>query len=90
MNTLVMPMPVDVGDRVWYIYGGYFDAPYMKPKEIEITEINKKKCGKTTEWAFVANGTRYKFSSIGKSVFLNKQDCEAAIEKKKKQRQLKG
>ncbi len=77
--------PVDVGDKVWYIEGGYYNASYMRPREIEVTEINKKKSGKTIEWAFIASGTRYKFTSLGKSVFLNKKDCEAAIEKKKKQ-----
>ena len=42
-----------------------------------------KKSGKTTNWAFIANRTRYKFSSIGKTVFLTKEDCLAAINTKK-------
>lgn len=75
--------PVDVGDKVWYIDGGYYNSAMMKPREIEVTEINKKKSGKTIDWAFIAHGTRYKFTSIGKTVFLTKEACEAAISKKK-------
>lgn len=76
--------PVDIGDKVWYIDGGYYNAAYMKPREIEVTEINKKKSGKTVEWGFVANNTRYRFSSFGKTVFRTKEACEEAIAKKKK------
>lgn len=76
--------PVDIGDTVWYIEGGYYNASYMRPKEIEVTEINKKKSGKTVEWGFIAHNTRYRFSSFGKTVFKTKAECEAAIEKKKK------
>lgn len=76
--------PFDVGDKVWYIYGGYYNSANMKPKEIEITEINKKKSGKTIEWGFIAGNTRYKFTSLGKTVFFTKVECEAAIEKRKK------
>lgn len=76
--------PVDIGDKVWYIEGGYYNASYMRPKEIVVTEINKKKAGKTIEWGFIAGQTRYKFSSFGKTVFWTKEECEAAIAKKKK------
>jgi hypothetical protein len=75
--------PVDVGDKVWYINGGYYNSARLEPREIEVTEISKKKSGKTIDWAFIANRTRYKFSSIGKTVFLTKEDCLAAINKKK-------
>lgn len=78
--------PVDVGDEVWYIEGGYYNSMNLKPRKIEVTEISKKKCGKTIDWAFIANRTRYKFSSIGKVVFLNEQDCITEIERRKKQR----
>ena len=75
--------PVDVGDKVWYIDGGYYNSACQKPREIEVTEISKKKSGKTIDWAFIANRTRYKFSSIGKTVFLTKEECLVAINKKK-------
>ena len=76
--------PVDVGDKVWYIRGGYYNSAHLQPREIEVVEISKKKSGKTVDWAFIANGTRYKFSSIGKTVFLTKEACLAAIAKKAK------
>ena len=76
-------MPVAVGQKVWYIYGAYYNAEHLVPREITVTEINKKKSGKTVDWAFIANGSRYKFSSIGKSVFLNREDCEAEIVKRR-------
>lgn len=76
-------LPVNIGQKVWYINGGYYNSSRLEPREIEVTEINKKKCGKTIDWGFIANCTRYKFSSIGKTVFLNKQDCEAEIARRK-------
>lgn len=84
-NGAVLP-PVDVGDNVWYIEGGYYNSMNLKPRKIEVTEISKKKCGKTVDWAFIANRTRYRFSSLGRVVFLNEQDCIAEIERRKKQR----
>lgn len=80
---VVVP-PVNVGDKVWYISGGYYSKVNLKPKEIEVTEISKKKCGKTIDWAFIANATRYKFSSLGKTVFLTEQEAIEAINKRKK------
>lgn len=80
----IVVCPVDIGDKVWYINGGYYNSARLEPREIVVTEISKKKCGKSIDWAFIANSTRYKFTSIGKTVFLNKQDCLDAIAKKKK------
>jgi hypothetical protein len=85
-NTLInddLTMPVAIGQKVWYINGGYYNSARLEPREIEVVEINKKKCGKTIDWGFIANSTRYKFSSIGKTVFLNKADCEAEITRRK-------
>ena len=84
INKGAIISPVDVGDKLWYIEGGYYNASYMRPKEVEVRELSKKKCGKTVEWGFIAGSTRYKFNSIGKTIFWTKEDCEAAIEKKKK------
>lgn len=83
VQSAVREFPVDVGDKVWYIYGGYYCKTLLEPREITVTEINKKKSGKTVDWAFIANGTRYRFSSIGKSVFLSKEACEAEINRRK-------
>lgn len=83
-NAIVSP--VEIGDTLWYIDGGYYNASYMRPKEVEVNEITKKKTksGKTTEWGFIAGCTRYSFNSIGKTIFWTKKECEAAIEQKKK------
>lgn len=80
-RNAVIP-PVDVGDIVWYIRGGYYNSQLKEPQPIEVTEINKKWHGKTLEWGFIANGTRYRFSSIGKSVFLSEQDAIEFLERK--------
>lgn len=79
-NTVIPP--VDVGDIVWYIRGGYYKSQDQTPQPIEVTEINKKWHGKTLEWGFIANSTRYRFSSIGKSVFLSEQDAIEFLERK--------
>lgn len=81
VENAVIP-PVDVGDIVWYIRGGYYKSQLKEPQPIEVTEINKKWHGKTLEWGFIANGTRYRFSSIGKSVFLSEQDAIEFLERK--------
>lgn len=76
--------PVSIGQKLWYIEGGYYNASYMRPKEVEVKEINKKKCGKTIDWGFIAGCTRYKFNSFGKTIFWTEAECAAAIDKKKK------
>ena len=75
----VVVSPVAVGQKVWYIKGGYYNSVNKRPREIEVTEINKKRCGKTLDWGFIANQTRYRFSSIGKSVFLTKEEAEQKL-----------
>lgn len=77
-NGVIVP-PVTVGQKVWYIHGGYYNFARKEPIEIEITEINQKWCKGKLDWAFVANGTRYKFSSIGKTVFLTREEAERAL-----------
>lgn len=76
--------PVEVGQTVWYIRGGYYNARCKKACPITVTEINKKKHGKSpAEWGFVANSTRYLFSSIGKTVFLTEEDAKRALKERK-------
>ena len=71
--------PVAVGDKLWYIKGGYYDAAVQKPVEITVTEISQKIVRKKLEWGFIANGTRYSFSAIGKKVFFTRAEAEEAI-----------
>lgn len=77
-NGVIVP-PVRIGQRVWYIKGGYYNSAKKHPCEIEVTEINQKFCGKVLSWGFIANGTRYRFSSIGKTVFLTREEAEQAL-----------
>lgn len=71
----VMTFPVEVGDTVWYLKNNSYKSIRTEPTPITVTEINKKAVRKKIEWGFVANGTRYKFNSIGKSVFLSEKDA---------------
>lgn len=75
----VIVPPIEIGQKVWYLQGGYYNSVNTRPREIEVTEINKKWHGKILEWGFIANGTRYRFSSIGKTVFLTKKSAEKAL-----------
>lgn len=78
VNAVVMPCAI--GDKVYRIDKGCY--PSWKPfiQELTVTEIswkNEKYGDKDLGFAIIANGIRYKFSSIGKSVFLTKEDAEA-------------
>lgn len=77
-NGVIVP-PVEVGQTVWYIKGGYYRKTGLEAKSIKVTEINKKWHNKILCWGFIANGTRYRFSSIGKTVFLTKEEAEEKI-----------
>ena len=83
LNENVIVPPVEIGQTVWYIYGGYYNSANKRPCAIEVTEINKKRQHGKVEWGFIANGTRYKFSSIGKSVFLSLKEAEQALAERK-------
>lgn len=77
-NGVVLP-PVEVGQTVWYIKGGYYRKTGLEATPIKVTEINKKWHSKILCWGFIANGTRYRFSSIGKTVFLTKEEAEEKL-----------
>ena len=78
-KSLIVELPVKVGQTVWYIKGGYYNAVNKTPCAIEVTEINQKHHGKTLDWGFIANGTRYRFSSIGKTVFLTREEAQQKL-----------
>lgn len=75
--------PVEIGQTVWYIKGGYHDSPCKKPVEVTVTEISQKTIRGRTSWGFIASGTRYKFDSIGKTVFLSYEDAVKSLESKR-------
>ena len=77
-NGVIVPL-VRVGQTVWYIEGGYYNSSRKRPREKAVTEINLKRQSGKTEWGFIADGTRYRFKSIGKTVFLTREAAEAAL-----------
>ncbi len=78
--------PVTVGQTVWYIDGGYYNSAHKRPRAIIVTEINLKQSGNSLEWAFIANRTRYRFSSIGKKVFLTEGEAWESLRKKEEKK----
>lgn len=81
-------LPCKVGDKVYVIDGGDYHNDY-KPyvREKEVTEISWKKVrnGKDLGFGLILKGgdcntsARYKISSIGKTVFLTREEAEAAL-----------
>lgn len=76
-------LPCKVGDKVYRIDAGNYSSDW-KPfvQELTVTEISwkKEKYGdKDLGFAIIANGIRYKFTSIGKSVFLTRKEAEAKL-----------
>ena len=80
-------LPCKVGDTVYVIdKGDYIHAfkPYVRPKTVR--EISWKATSrKDLGWGLILSGgdcgtsARYKLSSIGKTVFLTREDAEAAL-----------
>lgn len=85
-NGVLLP-PVRVGDTVYYIVGGYYKSPdNCKVSEpCKVVEISYKIGAKYRQLAgFITDkGTRYSFDGIGKTVFLTREEAEAALERRK-------
>lgn len=82
LESGVIVPPCKVGDTVWYIEGGYYRKTNLKAKPITVTEISQKEVKGKLQWAIIANGTRYKFTSIGKTVFLTREEAEKALKER--------
>lgn len=63
--------------------------PYIQ--DVKATEISWKhdRSGKDLGFALIANGTRYKLSNIGKTVFLTHEEAEAALKEHKQNDKLR-
>ena len=77
-------LPCKIGDKVYRIDKGSYHSNW-KPfvQELTVTEISwkKEKHGdKDLGFAIIADGIRYKFTSIGKSVFLTRKEAEAKMD----------
>lgn len=78
----LIKLPCKVGDTVYYFSGGYYkNIKNWKITPIKVTEFNIKvnKSGKLIPLALIANGTRYPMSSIGKTLFLTREEAEAKL-----------
>ena len=81
-------LPCKIGDKVYRIDKGNFYSDW-KPfiQELTVTEISwkKEKYGdKDLGFAIIADGIRYKFTSIGKSVFLTRKEAESKMDGERK------
>lgn len=82
-RSIYAELPCAVGDKVYRIDKGNYYTDW-KPfvQELTVTEISWKKekySDKDLGFAIIADGIRYKFSSIGKSVFLTKEEAETKM-----------
>ena len=81
-------LPCKIGDKVYRIDKGNYHSNW-KPfvQELTVTEISwkKEKYGdKDLGFAIIADGIRYKFTSIGKYVFLTRKEAEAKMDGERK------
>ena len=77
-------LPCKVGDIVYYFDGAYYlkNKNNWEVKPIKVTEFSTKigRSGKLYPLSIIANGTRYPLTSIGKTVFLTREEAEKALE----------
>lgn len=79
-------LPCKVGDTAYYFEGAYYlkNKNNWEVKPIKVTEFSTKigRSGKVYPLSIIANGTRYPLTSIGKTIFLTREEAEKALEKK--------
>lgn len=78
----VIAPPVKIGDKIWYIDGGYYNSEQMRAKEITVKEISLKRVRKDLNLGFIA-GARYTYKGLGKTWFYTKEEAEEEIRKRK-------
>lgn len=76
-------LPCKVGDTVYYVDGAWYlkNKSMWEIKPIKVTEFSTKigRSGKLYPLSIIANGTRYPVTSIGKTVFLTREEAEKAL-----------
>lgn len=85
-KSQIVELPCKVGDTVYYIKGGYcrkakFCTVSRPCKVVEVSFKLDRKGEKVMEGFITDNGTRYSFKGIGKTVFLTREEAEAALRK---------
>lgn len=81
---MLIKLPCKVGDTVYYFSGSYYkNIKYWEITPIIVTEFSTKanRSGKIMPFSIIANGTRYPMSSIGRTVFLTREEAEAELKK---------
>ena len=77
-------LPCEVGDIVFYFQGAYHlkNKNNWEVRPIKVTEFSTKigRSGKVYPLSIIANGTRYPLTSIGKTIFLTREEAEKALE----------
>lgn len=83
LSRYVKP-PVEIGQTVWRVASSFSLSGTFtgKPVDVTVTEISQKTIRGLPSWGFIAGGTRYKFDSIGKTVFLSYEDAAKSLEDK--------
>lgn len=89
-NGVIVP-PCKVGDYVYYIKGGYYKKPQFcevsRPCKVVEVSFKLQRNGSCVMRGFITdNGTRYNFDSIGKNVFLTKEEAEKALAERRAQK----
>ena len=84
-HGVIVP-PCKVGDTVYYIKGGYYKDPkyceVSRPCRVVEVSLKLQRNGEHVMRGFITdNGTRYNFDSIGKTVFLAREEAEKALER---------
>ena len=77
-------LPCKVGDTAYYFDGAYYlkNKNNWKVKPIKVTEFSTKigRSGKVYPLSIIANGTRYPLTSIGRTIFLTREEAEKTLE----------
>lgn len=70
-----------LGKVIFYIKNKNLSPNFWKALPIQVTEISHKldRSGRDLGWALIANGTRYKLKSFGKTWFLSLEDAQKFI-----------
>lgn len=78
----MVELPCKVGDVVFRISNGNYKSGFKRFVEpLTVTEISRK-CDRSDRdlgFAIIANRSRYKFISIGKTIFLSREAAEKAL-----------
>ena len=76
-------LPCKVGDTVYSLNDGKIVESEVYALRIDTLKSNKRICVKEKQYKFFPYRATFKFSSIGKTVFLTREEAEKALERMK-------